>query len=119
MDGGWLHGAICWQPAVPVALLPLLQLFAASQRCRRCLQALAERREREEAVSKAQMEVALTGGASWGFGEDAFDEDEDRECASLAPPGGSETSSCTRPLWCCACDSVAGRCLPPPCSLAP
>ncbi len=44
-----------------------------------CLQALAARRVREVQVSKAQMEVALGGGASWGFGEDAFDEDDDCE----------------------------------------
>lgn len=41
------------------------------------LRALAARREREGFVAKAQMEAALGGGASWGFGEDAFDEEED------------------------------------------
>ena len=46
-------------------------------------QALAARREREEQVSQAQMAAALTGGASWGFGDDAFEEDEDCETAAV------------------------------------
>ncbi|PRW44332.1 Kanadaptin isoform B [Chlorella sorokiniana] len=41
------------------------------------LKAMAARRERDEQVSKAQMEAALGGGASWGFGEDAINDDED------------------------------------------
>lgn len=50
-------------------------------------QALAARREREEQVSKAQMEAALSGGASWGFGEDAFDEEGNRERGPEGEPG--------------------------------
>jgi hypothetical protein len=42
------------------------------------LRALAAQREREEEVAKAQMAAALGGGVSWGFGEDAVDDDADR-----------------------------------------
>lgn len=48
------------------------------------LQAMAARREKDEAIAKAQMEAALSGGVSWGFGEDAVNEDDDRESAALA-----------------------------------
>ena len=55
----------------------------------RSLQALAARREREEQVAQVQMQVALSGagsaaGASWGFGDDAVDDDGDCELVGLA-----------------------------------
>jgi hypothetical protein len=55
----------------------------------RALQALAARREREEQVAQVQMQVALSGagstaGASWGFGDDAVDDDGDCELVGMA-----------------------------------
>jgi len=55
------------------------------------LQALAARKEKEEAVAKAQMEAALSGGASWGFGEDAFDEED--------PDGEGEPGARGQGFW--------------------
>lgn len=69
-------------------------------------QALAAQRERDDQMSKAQMAAALGGGASWGFGEDAFDEDGDREClrgVTQLGPGRSglaaEDGGMLRRLW--------------------
>lgn len=52
-------------------------------------QALAVRREKDEALAQAQMAAALSGGASWGFGEDAVNEDDDRERQPRCLPSGS------------------------------
>ncbi len=69
------------QPSSPTGSLPA--------RCT-AQQAIAARKEREAAVAKAQMEVALGGGASWGMQEDAF-EDMDAEI------GGRLLRSLARP----------------------
>lgn len=50
--------------------------------CCAVLQAMAARKEREAAIAKAQMDAALSGGASWGMQEDAFDIDEEGECST-------------------------------------
>ena len=57
---------------------PLLRSYASQPfACRfgAPVQAIAARKEREAAVAKAQMDAALSGGASWGMAEDAFDPD--------------------------------------------
>lgn len=62
-------------PALAVAKLPCNAACAV----RAVLQVLAARKEREAAVAKAQMDAALSGGASWGMAEDAYDPDADGE----------------------------------------
>ncbi len=49
------------------------------------LQAKERRKEREAQISKAQMDIAISGGVSWGMGGDAADDmDDDDE-----PAGGT------------------------------
>ncbi|GAB4814362.1 hypothetical protein N2152v2_001408 [Parachlorella kessleri] len=61
----------------PAELMPEEGPSREQRRQQTALQAIAARKEKEAALAKAQMDVALTGGASWGMQEDAFDIDEE------------------------------------------